>query len=170
MKSFLNRQNQKVKLWAVVTGLRAFIQPCWVNSSDAILRLPNSLLRSFCNRSSPFSRTDRRKCMPTHNLLQYRNCTLSKPTFVGDFRVAVSLCVSTAEAQAQVPLCQPHTGDSNGGTRKLFNFAATLAQLHLSESWAHQESLVVLEVFSLFYMGREVEQFSNRAEGWRGNC
>lgn len=122
--------------------------------------------------SSPFSRTDKRKCMPMHNLLQYRNCTLFKPTFIGDFRLAVSLCDSMAEAQAQVSSCQSHISDSNRGTRRLFNLAATFAQVELSMSWAHWESLVLLKgcFFSFFYMGRKVEGLHYRAEGWSGNC
>lgn len=157
---FLNRQNWKMKLWAVVTDLRAFIQLCLVNSSDAMLLLPSCLLWSFCNRSSPFSRTDRRKCMPMHNLFQYRNCTLFKPTFVGDFRLAVSLCDSTAEARAKVSSCQSHTGDSNGSTRRLSN----LAQAKLSVSWAHQESLVLLEVFFLLLHGKR--SWGTALQGW----
>lgn len=141
-----------------------------VNSSDAMLLLPSCLLRSFCSRSSPFSRTDRRKCMPMHNLLQYRNCTLFKPTFAGDFRRAVSLCVSTAEVQAQVPLCQPHTGDSNAGTRRLFSLAATFAQLHLSKSRARQESLVILEVFFLLLRGKRSRRAKLQGWGVKGSC
>lgn len=143
-----------MKLWAVVTDLRAFIQLCLVNSSDAMLLLLSCLLWSFCNRSSPFSRTDRRKCMPMHNLPQYRNCILFKPTFAGDFRLAVSLCDSTAEAKAKVSSCQSYTGDSNGGTRRLSNLAAIFAQAKLSVSWAHQESPVLLEVFFLLLHGK----------------
>lgn len=59
--------------------------------------------------------------MPMHDLLQYRNGVLFERTFVGDLRLAVSLGVSTAEARAHVPLCQPHAGDGNGGMRKLSN-------------------------------------------------
>lgn len=159
-----------MRLWVGVTDLRAFTQLCLVSSSDAMLLLPSCLLRCFCNRSSPFSRTDKRKCMPMHNLLQYKNCTLFKPSFTGDFRLAVSFSASLAEAQAQVSSCQSHTGVSNGDTRRLFNLAATFAQAELSMSWAHQESLVLLEVFSFFYVGRNVEGLHYRAEGWSGDC
>lgn len=155
-----------MKLWAVVTDLRAFIQLCLVSSLDAMLLLPSCLLWPFCNRSSPFSRTDKRKCVPMHNLLQYKSCTLFKPIFAGDFRLAGSLSDSLAEAQAQVSSCQSHAGVSNGDTRGLFNLAATFAQAELPMSWAHQDSLVLLERF-FFLLLHGKKCWGTELQGWR---
>lgn len=96
--------------------------------------------------------------MPMHNLLQYRNCVLFKPASVGDLRLAVSLCISTAEAQARVPLCQPHTGDGNGDMRKLSNNCSRICWiLSVKVLSPPRQSCTFREVFFFFYVKREVK-------------
>lgn len=141
-----------------------------------ILLLPSCLLWSLCNRLSPFSRIDRRKCMPVHNLLQYRNCVLFKPTSVGDLRLAVGLCFSSAEAQAHDPFCHPHTGDGIGGTRKLFNSCSKIWWVLSVKvlSPPRQSCTIRVVVWGLFLplcgkrsQGAELQGWGAK---WRSNC
>lgn len=116
-----------MKVYALVTDLRAFIQLRLANSSGALrcYCFPAVCYGLFVTGYHPLAELTGGNVCPC-TIYFSTGVVLFKPTFAGDLRLAVSLCVITAEAQAHVPLCQPQSGDGKGGMSKLFNHCSKI--------------------------------------------